>query len=453
MKNIWERAKAAIKESIPGYRYRMWVEPLEFKEEKEGTVILSCPNLFTRKRVMGYYESLIDSELKGIAGKDCNFLIEVLEKKASEKKRAPKRKRKLEKAEDPQMSLPDIHQSAGRFLRKEFTFDRFVVGGSNDFAYSAALSLAEQKDPNQSSLYLLSETGMGKSHLSQAIGHHILSNSPSDRVYYITAEDFMNEMVHALQNNSIDQFKEKFRNKCDVLLLEDVHFLTGKARTQTELAFSLDYLLDADKKIIFTSCFSPAEIPKINEQLRSRFSSSLISGIETPDFKTRVKILRKKAMEQRVKVPNSVTDYLASELLENVRQLESGLIGVTAKASLLGKSIDLGLAESVVKNIVHQKRTVTIEVIKELVCKHYNITLKDITSRSRKKSVVWPRQMAIYLSRRYTDQPLQFIGKSFNRYHATIIHSIAAVEKGLKYDAVIRKQVRYLCGKLESGKF
>lgn len=453
MKNIWEQTKAVIKERIPGHKYRMWVEPLEFKEEKEGMIILSCPNLFTKKRVLSYYGSMIGSELKRIAKKNCDFSVEVSEKKASQKKRVPKRKKKLDKLEDPQLSLPDIHQSAGRFLRKDFTFDRFVVGGSNDFAYSAALSLAEQKEPNQSSLYLLSETGMGKSHLSQAIGHHILSNFPSDRLYYITAEDFMNEMVHALQNNSIDQFKEKFRNQCDVLLLEDIHFLTGKERTQVELAFSLDYLLDADKKIIFTSCYSPAEIPKINEQLRSRFSSSLVSGIEPPDFKTRVKILRKKAMEQRVKVPHAVTDYLASELLENVRQLESGLIGVAAKASLLGTSVDLGLAESVIKNIVHQKKTISIEIIKEVVCKHYKITLNEIVSRSRKKSVVWPRQIAIYLSRRYTDQPLQVIGKSFNRYHATILHSIAAVEKGLRYDAVVRKQIQYLCGKLEAGKF
>ncbi len=449
METIWEQVKVAIKERIPRHKYRMWIDPVEFKEMKEGGIVLSCPNSLIKKRVQNAYGSLIESELARISGKACSLLLEISER---EKKR--KKPEKIPEP-DPQLSLPnvDIPKSAGRILRRDFTFDSFVVAENNDFAYSAARCLAEQNDPNQSSLLLLSETGMGKSHLSQAIGHHILSKFPLDKVYYVTAEDFMNEMVHALQNHSIEHFKEKFRKQCDVLLLEDVHFLTGKERTQMELALALDYLLDAEKKIIFTSCYAPAEIPKLNDQLKSRLSNGLISGIEPPDFRTRIKILQKKATEKRIKIPKSVTEYLASELMENIRQLEGGLIGVSAKASLLGKRIDVRLAEGVVRNIVQQKTTITIDTIKEVVSIHYNITVKEMTSRSRKKAIVWPRQMAIHLSRKYTDQPLQFIGKSFNRYHATVLHSIAAVEKGLKGDAVVRKQMAYLCKKLESGKF
>jgi len=294
---------------------------------------------------------------------------------------------------------------------------------------------------------------MGKSHLSQAIGHHIISQYPTEHVSYITAEDFTTEMVNAFRNGSIDEFKKKYRNECDVLLLEDVHSLSGKERTQIELALILDYLFEADKKIIFSSCYLPSDIPKLNEKLISRFSYGLISNIGPPGFRTRVRILQKKSKNNGHNLPEEVIEYLASELTADVRQLESGLIGVTAKSSILGVPIDLDLAESVTRNIVRQRKNITIDVIKKLVCKHFNIAIKDIISSSRKQNFVHPRQIAIYLSRRYTDSPLQTIGKSFNRYHATVLHSIGIVERGLKEKGALQRQVEIFSKKLESGKF
>jgi chromosomal replication initiator protein len=294
---------------------------------------------------------------------------------------------------------------------------------------------------------------MGKSHLSQAIGHYILSEHPSERVYYMTAEDFSNEMVQAFRHDSINKFKAKYRNGCDVLLLEDVHYLSGKERTQIELALTLDTLFESGKKIIFSSCHLPVDIPKLNDKLQSRLSSSLISNIEPPDFRTRIRILQKKALHNGYEMPEDVMQYLASELTEDVRQLESGLIGVTAKSSLLGTPIDLALAESVVKNIVRQRKKITIDVIKKLVCKYYSISMDQIVSSSRKQFIVRPRQIAIYLSRVYTDAPLQAIGKSFNRYHATALHSINTVERAVKENSPVQKQVEFLRRKLESGKF
>jgi chromosomal replication initiator protein len=305
----------------------------------------------------------------------------------------------------------------------------------------------------QPSLFLLSQTGMGKSHLTQAIGHHILSQFPNQRVFYMTAEDFSNEMVQAFRHDAIDKFKDKYRNGCDVLLLEDVHYLSGKERTQVELALTLDFLLEENKKIIFSSCFRPAEIPKLNDKLRSRLSLSLISNIDPPNFRTRVRILKKKAMTKGFAIPDKVVHFLASELTEDVRQLESGLIGITAKASLLGSPIDLMLAESVVKNIVRQRMNITIDTIKKLVCKYYGISHNDIISRSRKQSIVRPRQIAMYLSRQYTDSPLQAIGRSFNRYHATALHAVNTIEKGLKENGTIQKQVEFFRQKLQSSKF
>jgi chromosomal replication initiator protein len=294
---------------------------------------------------------------------------------------------------------------------------------------------------------------MGKSHLSQAVGHHVLSEYPDERVYYITAEDFSNEMVQAFRHDSIGKFKGKYRNNCDVLLLEDVHYLSGKERTQVELAFTLDSLFEAHKRIIFSSCYLPGDIPKLNDKLRSRLSCSLISNIDPPNFRTRVRILRKKAQTNEYEIPDEVISYLAGELTEDIRQLESGLNGVVAKSSLLGAPIDLSLAESVVKNMVRQRAKITIDVIKKLVCKYYNCSSREIVSRSRKQNLVRPRQMAIYLSRRYTDAPLQSIGKAFNRYHATALHSIHSIERGLKESGPIQKQVDFFHQKLESGRF
>lgn len=424
----------------------MWIEPLGYLRSDNDSIVLACPNAFSKKRVLNHYSALIESELHKVSGNRYKFIVEVSENRIGSREKTDN---------EPQMSLPNInsHACGGHFLRKDFTFDKFVVGSNSDFAYSASLSLASRNNANQNSLFLLSKTGMGKSHLTQAIGHHILSEKPSEYVYYITAEDFTNEMIHAFRHDSINQFKNKFRNNCDVLLIEDVHYLSGKQRTQVELALTLDSLLETNKKIIFSSCYLPSEIPKLNDKLRSSLSSGIISSIDPPNFRTRVRILQKKIMNNGYYVSEDVIHYLASELTENVRQLESGLIGVTAKSSLLGMPIDLNLAESVVKNIAGQRINITIDVIKKLVCKQYNISIKDIVSSSRKQRVVRPRQIAIYLSRMYTDSPLQTIGKSFNRYHATALHSIGVVEQGLKENNPIKKQIEFLCQKLESSEF
>ena len=446
MEAVWKKVKTAIKKRIPNHSYKMWIEPLKVQKSEDNTWVVYCPNFFSRKRVQGLYGSIIQHNMQTELGQDCELLYKISNQSNGSKPKV---------AKELQLPLPNdnIRPCNGRFLRRDFTFDQFVVGRNNDFAYSASLALASRRDVQQNALFLLSKTGLGKSHLSQAIGHHILSIHPSDRVYYITAEDFSNEMVRAYRHNAIDKFKEKYRSRCDVLLLEDVHYLSGKERTQIELALTLDTLFESGKRIIFSSCYLPAEIPKLNDKLRSRLSCGLISAIEPPNFRTRVRILQKKVGTYDYQLSDSVIQYLAGELTDDVRQLESGLNGVAAKSSLLGLTADIKLAESVVKNIVRQRKRITIDVIKKLVCKYYNVSQEEIVSRSRKQNFVRPRQMAIYLARRYTDAPLQTIGKSFNRYHATALHSINCIERGLKQDSSIQKRVGFFRKKLESGKF
>jgi len=447
MEAVWNMVKSAVKEKIPGHSYRMWIEPVEFECETNDGISLSVPNQFYKKHILSHYQGLLETEMAGITGTSCKLSVSVS---------PPKGRTENEPArQHHQMPLPNMNGEhyTGRMLCQNFTFDQFVVGENNGFAYTAALSLASKKNADQKSLFLLSKTGNGKSHLSQAIGHHILKEFPSERVCYVTAEDFANEMVRSFQSNSIGRFKEKYQNQCDVLLLEDVHYLSGKDRTQMELAWVLDSLFDTDKKIIFSSCYLPAEIPKLNDKLRSRLNYGLISSIESPDYKTRVKILKQKLVLRGQMVPEEVIQYLAGELSDNVRQLESGLIGVTAKSSLMGSAIDLDLAESVVCNIVQQNRNITIDAIKKVVCKHYKVSIKELVSRSRKMRVVRPRQVAIFLARKYTDHPLQTIGKTFNRYHATALYAIGTIERGLKTDTLLQQHVKFLSQKLEAGDF
>jgi chromosomal replication initiator protein len=258
-------------------------------------------------------------------------------------------------------------------------------------------------------------------------------------------------MVTAIQTSCLDKFKDKYRKHCDVLLIEDIDFFSGKKRSQQELSLVLDSLFDSDKKIIFTSQYLPAEIPKLDDGLSSRLTCGIISNISQPDFKTRLKILKKKAeFNHYDKIHHKVMTYLAGEHTGNIRELESGLLGVITKASLLGLDIDVPLAKGVIENIVGQYKIITLDYIKKEVCKHYGILPEDIESKSRKKTMVRPRQVAMYLARKYTDQPLAAILKSFNRYHATVLHSINEIEKGTRNDASIRGQINYFRNKLAS---
>ncbi|MGD8702956.1 MAG: chromosomal replication initiator protein DnaA [Desulfosarcina sp.] len=445
MDQIWTSVKSLLKKRIPGHSYRMWIDPITCCQTEDGELALACPNLFSKKRISEQYGQLIDDAVASAAGRALTVRLVVGPKQADHCPQHPR---------DRQMKLPDLDVAAnrGRLLRKDFTFDQFVVGKNSDFAYSAALSLAARNQGNQNALYLLSKTGLGKSHLSQAVGHHILQTFPNERVYYITAEDFMNEMTDSYRSSSIHQFKEKYRRNCDVLLLEDVHFLSGKNGTQQELSNTLESLMNANKKIIYSSSYLPSDIPKLDDTLKSRLCCGLISKIDKPGYKTRLRILKQTAQTSGYTIPETVFQYLASELIDDVRQLKSGLIGVAAKGSLLGVEVDLALARSIVKNIVTTREGITLDSIKRLVCKYYNVSLTDLTSRSRRQAIVRPRQVAMYLSRQYTDHSLQTIGKSFNRYHATTLHALKAVEKGVKENGPFQKHVAFLSDRLEKGK-
>ena len=446
MDTTWNKIKTSIHQKVPHSTYMLWIDPLTLSEKSGNELVITCPDSFSQKWIIGNCLGIIRQEAEKILGKGIQINLEIENPlKIKMKKPSP--------PEDPQLLLPNIRflqQRHYRPLRPEFTFDRFVVGMSNDFAYSAALTLVSKKIRYHNTLFLLAETGLGKSHLSHAVGNQILQETPGARICYVTAEDFANEMIASLKNGSIEQFKRKYRNQCNILLLEDIQFLSGKEKIQDELAFTLDtLLLDANKKLVVTSSYPLDEIPKMNANLKSRLTSGLVTSISAPDYETRVRIITKKLENESTFFPEDVVHFLASELTGDIRQIESAIIGILAKSSLLSLPIDMLLAKTVVDNITKKQRQITVHEIQKLVCKYYKVSLEDLVSRSRKRSIARPRQIAMYLSRKYTNLSLQTIGKTFNRYHATTLHAVETVERLLKNNGIDYSQVQFLSERLE----
>jgi chromosomal replication initiator protein len=349
-----------------------------------------------------------------------------------------------------QMSLPGIRSyHPSPLANGRFTFDQFVVGPSNQFAYRAAWAVANEKRGAYNPLYFYGESGLGKSHLSGAIGNHIYKTQPNARVLYVSAEEFVSEMVAAIRKQEMWEFKEKFRRRCDVLCIDGVHFLSGKDKTQAELSHTLDHLYHSGKQIILTASFPPHELRHMTDGLKSRLGCGLVVDIKPPDIETRKMILRRRAEFEGSILPDEVVDLLASKVWGNIRRLEGMLINLIAKASFLSRRIELELAQEVVGLFqMAEKRRTTINSIQELVAGQYQIEVEQLVSRSRRKSICHPRQVAMYLCRKFTDESLDTIGMAFCRDHASVIHSIGVVERQKREKAKVRREIDFLVERL-----
>jgi chromosomal replication initiator protein len=445
MRTIWEEVKGQIRKEIPEKGFSLWINPITQLEQKKDSLILCCPNKFSLNWVTENYKTLIEDKLDSISNGNNKLVLKVQTKK---------RTKPLPPIfnETKQLTLPNVPSSRNvgrRRFKKEFTFDRFVVGNCNEFAYSAAKAMALGTGWSYDSLFMLSKTGLGKSHLSQSVGHAIREQDPKIRAYYITAEDFVNEMVFAIRNNRIDEFKNRYRRSCDVLMLEEVHFLSGKEKTQLELGFTLDALINDNKKIIFTSSMLPKDIPNINKELSSRLTSGVITTLERPDFNTRVEILEKKAIEQNLSLSEELTHFLAKHLTRDVRQIESALRCLQAKSELMKEKIDLSLAKEVIKCQVSEQGIISLSSIRKLICKYFKIEPVMLRSKSRKKIHSYPRNIYAYLCRHHTDATLEDIGKSIDRNHSTVLYASEVIERKKKIDNKVRNELSFLNKKLK----
>ena len=441
--DIWQPIKTALKAKLPTNVYRMWIKSVHCNCIKDGRLVLECPNAFVKNRISRDYSEVIAAQARKIIGDDCQIKFIVTSR------RPP--------AGDTQRPLPRrrMQAAASLNLREDFTFDQFVVGDCNALAYNSALSMASDDHGQSTFLYLTSSPGLGKTHLTQAVGNQVALKRPAERVKYISAEDFVQEMLAAIwskDRNAFNSFSNRYRKDCDILLLEDIHHLMGKSRSQLEFSRIFDTLLDMGKKIVLSSCFLPGDIPKLSDQLQSRLSSGMITRLETPDHQTRLKILYKIATTPEYDMPEDIIHFLASELTDDVRQLKGGFFQVLEKASLMGEPISMPLAESVVGNMVKARQAITLKTIQTQVCKAFSIKRKEILSRSRKKQVALARQVAMYLARNYTDLTLQSIARSFNRKHGTVLYAVGQIDQAMRRKGRLHRQVTLLQEQLETGR-
>ncbi len=425
----WEKIKGLLKERLPEPIYKVWFSSLQ-GEIKEEVLYLLLPNEFTRDWIKENYFSLLNKLARESGIREVKLVV-------------------AEEREAHQLIIPyNPTTFLGRKLSPKFTFEDFVTGKCNQFAYNVCYQIAEEL-PRSYMVYLCGHFGLGKTHLTQAVGNGLLKKGFT-RVFYLTARDFLSYMLKYLKSGMIESFKDKFRKECDVLLLEGVDFFAGKDYTQTELAFLLDYLLEQGKTVVFTSIKLPQEISDLDSSLKSRLSSGLLIRLNPPDFSTRKKIIRHKAKKMGKNFPYEVVEYLARHIRGDVRQIESAVLGLIARSSLLKEPISLSLAKEVIAEIgADKKGEQDIEYIIETTCRFFGVSREKLFSASRKKEVSESRQVAMYLIRRLAGKSFKEIGELFGREHSTVIYNIKALEKKLMRDPSIKIKVDYICKEVE----
>jgi chromosomal replication initiator protein len=326
------------------------------------------------------------------------------------------------------------------------TFDTFVVGTNNHFAHGAALAVAQTPGKSYNPLFLYGGVGLGKTHLLHAIGHHVASHKRNARVAYVSSEKFTNEFIDAIQNNQLVRFRKKYR-QTDVLLIDDIQFLSGKERIQEEFFHTFNALHEAHKQIVLTCDRPPSEIQGLEQRLVSRFEWGLSTDLQPPDVETRVAILRKKAQSMAVELPAEITNFIAERIRTNIRRLEGALARVAAYASLTGKALTIEKVETLLREILHEegRHAITIEAIQKRVAEHYDIRLADMVSRRRPEHIAFPRQIAMYLARTMTESSLNAIGETFGgRDHGTVLHACRLVKDRMEVDSNVRQAVHFL---------
>jgi len=430
---FWNEGVKIIKEKVSQQNFETWIKPIRVVSLEDNNVLLGVPNKFFKDWLIENYSDLISSSLSNVSGIDVDIKFVVSKSEDIDTSRG--------------MSVPKTVKSnpvrLHASLNLKYTFERFVVGSSNQFAHAAALSVAEQPARNYNPLFVYGGVGLGKTHLINAIGVHTVSLYPQKNVLYVSAEEFMNELIYSIRYDKMSNFREKYR-KIDSLLIDDIQFIAGKERTQEEFFHTFNTLHDSGKQIVVTSDKFPKEIQNLEGRLRSRFEWGLIADIQPPDIETRIAIIEKKAQENNVNVSSEVTHYIASVADSNIRELEGILTRIAAYSSLTGKEIKIDIVRDVIKNLLKHaaKREVTIDEILKAVGKKFNIRVGDIRSPKKNKNLVLSRQIVMYLARKMTNSSFPDIGEKVGgKDHSTVIYSNNKIKKMMENDYEIRKIV------------
>jgi chromosomal replication initiator protein len=443
MEQAWKQSLEILRDRIDAGDYDTLIRRLHPVAARGRNLLVEAPNKLAVDLVTARYLPLIEEVLSQAAGSAVRVLLQT--PAAVQQELFP-------------LSAPAADASpTGRVRRAssliaKYTFDNFVIGASNQFAHAACKAVANQPGDHYNPLFIYGGVGLGKTHLVNAIGHQILDRAPDRRVIYLSSESFMNELITALRRDHMDEFKNRFR-RIDVLILDDVQFLAGRERTQEEFFHTFNSLYEAHRQIVLTSDKFPKEIPDLEERLRNRFEWGLIADIQPPDMETRVAILQKKAEAEGLELPHDVAMFLASNIDSNVRELEGSLTRLGAFASLNKCEITVDFARHVLQSILHDKdSTITIESIQKAICEFFHLRPADLRSKKRTRTIALPRQVAMYLCRRYTQASFPVIGDRFGgRDHSTVIHATQVVDQRMKQDATFRATIERLERMLENG--
>lgn len=452
MSKLWEDTLTHLELNLSSQHFSTWIKPLKLVKIEQDMVYLEVPNRFVLDWVKENYSKLIQKILVDLSAVNYRLQFNV---SGQAKDSLPKTGQTI----DPRVSAVKSEEKVIRNahaadinLNRKYTFDEFVSGSSNQFAYAAAMAVANNPATTYNPLFIYGGVGLGKTHLVNAIGNSILKKSPQMRICYYTSEKFMNELINSLRYNRMDEFRNKFRSM-DILLIDDIQFIAGKERTQEEFFHTFNALYESHKQIIVTSDKFPKDIPGLEERLRSRFEWGLIADIQPPDVETKLAILKMKAEQNNIKLPEEVALFLANSVCNNVRELEGYLIRIGAYASLTSTAVTLEMARDVLKDIlIERNRELSVEEILKKVSSHFNIKISDMKSAKRLKAVVLPRQIAMYLSRQLTSSSYPEIGERFGgKDHSTIIHAIRKIEKLMEDDFQIRSTIESLKNELTNS--
>jgi chromosomal replication initiator protein len=448
--DLWHDTLKALEVKMPTPSFETWIRPTRPVQMHDDVLIIGVPSEMARETIRARYAGVVASAVRTLTERrvSVEFVVD------SDSGRGVPRPARARDATLP--PPPAARPAAGSrddgggdaivHLRERYTFDTFVVGTSNRLAHAASQAVAENPARAYNPLFVYGGVGLGKTHLMHAIGHAAKSLHPTSRVRYVTAETFTNEIITAIRDDKTSEFRGRYRS-IDILLIDDIQFISGKERTQEEFFHTFEALHGAQKQIVISCDRPPKDITTLEERLRSRFEWGLITDIQPPDFETRVAILKKKAQVETIEIPDDVLVLIARRVETNIRELEGALIRLAAHASLHNEVMTTDLAQTLLKDVFppERKRIVTIAMIQAAVAAYYGIDALDLLAKSRARNLAFPRQVAMFLSRRLTDSSLPRIGEAFGgRDHTTVLHACAKIEGQLSEDADLRAAMNAL---------
>ncbi len=433
---LWRDVSARLRQALNETTYQTWFGEARGIELSDETFTIAAPNDFAKSWIAGHFLELIKAAVRETTDKELEIVLTV------------RRRPRLQPASVP----AETRKPAYTDLNPKYTFDSFVIGSSNRFAHAAALAVAEAPAQAYNPLFIYGGTGLGKTHLLQAISQYIAEHSGGLTVHYVTSETFMNNFINSLRDKRIEGFKQRYRTY-DLLLIDDIQFFEHKESIQEEFFHTFNSLYEAGRQIIISSDRPPRSFPTLEERLRSRFEWGLITDIQPPDLETRIAILRKKVKTDGTHIPDpQILTFIASRISTNIRELEGALTRVVAFSSLTGRPITVELAQDVLQDVFPQGDSgqVSIERIQELVSQRFSLTRKQLCGDRRSQNIVYPRQVAMYLSRELTDASLPKIGREFGgRDHTTVIHATSKIARLIKEDRSVYNLVQELTARIK----